>query len=199
MSRHRRLSQDKMDIARDKARTALGKLPYDTVRTMAKWWNRWYTKAGHRRLGRLLLGYRPSANTRTNRQKTRMHARNEIVHGLKAHIVDDGVDYSVRRENYDSAAFFDVREIVGEIQIVLNSAHPVCKMIEQSIEGPTGNLDLREKFDSSNVRAIALTLQAWCNLERRLPIGERKRRARELREDWGREARHLVAHLGCVP
>jgi hypothetical protein len=43
-----------MDEAADNAREELESLPEDAVKTIAKWWVKWYLKAGHKRLGRIM-------------------------------------------------------------------------------------------------------------------------------------------------
>jgi len=48
---------EKMDAAAREAEKELRELPEDAVRKVAAWWKKWYLKAGHKRLGRLLLTY----------------------------------------------------------------------------------------------------------------------------------------------
>ena len=48
--------QGKMDEAADKARVELEQnFNGWTARQLAKWWDKWFLKAGHKRLGRILL------------------------------------------------------------------------------------------------------------------------------------------------
>jgi hypothetical protein len=44
-----------MDNAATEAENDLINLPDDIVNPMAEWWGKWYLKAGHKRLGRILV------------------------------------------------------------------------------------------------------------------------------------------------
>lgn len=44
-----------MDEAAKEAELDLSNLTEEAVRSMADWWAKWYLKAGHKRLGRLLV------------------------------------------------------------------------------------------------------------------------------------------------
>jgi hypothetical protein len=46
---------DKMDAAADEAEKDLGTLDRAAVETVAGWWLKWYMKAGHKRLGRIIV------------------------------------------------------------------------------------------------------------------------------------------------
>lgn len=48
---------EKMDMAAKEAEKELRELDRAAVKTVALWWKKWYLKAGHKRLGRLLLTY----------------------------------------------------------------------------------------------------------------------------------------------
>jgi len=45
-----------MDSAATDAENDLANLPDEVVLPMADWWYRWFMKAGHKRLGRILVG-----------------------------------------------------------------------------------------------------------------------------------------------
>ena len=45
-----------MDAAANEAENELNDLPDEVVNLMAKWWYRNFMKAGHKRLGRILVG-----------------------------------------------------------------------------------------------------------------------------------------------
>lgn len=45
-----------MDNAAAEAENDLNELPDEAVNPMADWWHRWFQKAGHKRLGRILVG-----------------------------------------------------------------------------------------------------------------------------------------------
>lgn len=46
---------NEMDQAAEEAARELEKIPQEKVEPVADWWARWYMKAGHKRLGRVLL------------------------------------------------------------------------------------------------------------------------------------------------
>lgn len=43
------------DLAAQQAADELARLDQGTVKAVADWWAKWYIKAGHKRLGRLLV------------------------------------------------------------------------------------------------------------------------------------------------
>ena len=45
-----------MDEAAYKAQEDLGSLDSEAVKVVTAWWEKWYRRAGHKRLGRVLLG-----------------------------------------------------------------------------------------------------------------------------------------------
>jgi hypothetical protein len=45
----------KMDAAAEEAEKDLATVDQTAVMTLATWWLKWYTTAGHKRLGRLLV------------------------------------------------------------------------------------------------------------------------------------------------
>jgi hypothetical protein len=51
-----------MDDAASDAENDLNNLPDEVVNPMADWWYRWYMKAGHKRLGRILVSVAKSNN-----------------------------------------------------------------------------------------------------------------------------------------
>ena len=54
----------KMDAAAEEAERDLSTLDQATVEMIAAWWLKWYTTAGHRRLGRILVRIAKSAATK---------------------------------------------------------------------------------------------------------------------------------------
>ncbi|HDD43691.1 MAG TPA: hypothetical protein ENG63_02360 [Candidatus Desulfofervidus auxilii] len=48
---------EEMDKAAENAKEELKNLNEEAVIQVAQWWNKWYLKAGHKRLGRILINY----------------------------------------------------------------------------------------------------------------------------------------------
>lgn len=192
MARFQRLSAAQMDSARDQAETALNSLPRDVVKTMADWWSQWYLSAGHRRLGRLLLSRKSPPRPGARKRETGEFIQRSTLPEPKAHIVEEGVIYTLSTAHLDSAAFFEVKETGAEICVVLNSSHPAYKAIEQALTVTERTRDGSKPLLREDAGAVALLLRAWSDVERRSPDGERKRRLQEAREDWGRIARDLL-------
>lgn len=48
---------EKMDAAADQAAEELHDMDAKDVEPVARWWKKWYLKAGHKRLGRALVGW----------------------------------------------------------------------------------------------------------------------------------------------
>jgi len=44
-----------MDAAAEEAEKELATLDQEVVKTVAAWWSKWFMKAGHKRLGRLMV------------------------------------------------------------------------------------------------------------------------------------------------
>lgn len=48
-------TMQKMDNAAGDAENDLINVDEDAIQAVAKWWKKWYPKAGHKRLGRILV------------------------------------------------------------------------------------------------------------------------------------------------
>ena len=199
MVRNREQLPNPMDSATGQGKIALAAIPEGVVKTMANWWNQWYPLAGHRRLGRLLLTYRDSSPTRPRDQVSVTTIRLQPEDDLKAHLTDEGLRYTLSEEPFDSPAFFDVKETGGEVRIVLNTSHPAFPLIRRALYGAEANNLRRIPYPSSGNAEMALVLRAWSDVERRLPHGERRVRAQEAREDWGRVMRDLLMGQDAQP
>ena len=190
VARNRRLSPTEMDNARDRAQLALALLPDEAVKTLANWWNQWCGMAGHRRLGRLLTNRKVSPPVRQNHQgaSDSNGSRQELQ--LNGQTVDEGLEYTLTEAPLDTPAFFELKEIGGEVRIVLNATHPAYQVIKASLSKGENN------HSSSSVSATVLLLQAWADFERQQPD-----EGKEISSS--RSSRRLGAFssktLGCCP
>ena len=148
MASNRRLSPTEMDNARERAAIALAQLPNDAVKTLANWWNQWYGTAGHRRLGRLLLSRRGPITPKDDARGVSYSNGSRPKDELDGQVIYEGLRYTLMEAPLDSAAFFDVREMVGEVRIVLNKAHPAYQVVKAS---------LRKTEDNSSPTSVSAT------------------------------------------
>ena len=187
MAQNRRLPPTEMDDARDRAKSALDILPDETVKTLANWWNQWYGTAGHRRLGRLLTNRQASALVKQEHQRASDSREGSQSLRYNGQIVDEGLVYTWAEAPLDTPAFFQSKEIGGQVRIVLNTLHPAYGIIKASV------IAAEDNRSSSNASVAVLLLQAWADFERHQPDGARKHQAQESREDWGRSVRQLLS------
>ena len=188
---NRKTSLEDMDKARDEAAAALTRMPQDAVQLMADWWNQWYMKAGHKRLGRLLLTKKQVPRSSRRKRKGKDNFSGGSSGDLRARITDLGSHYVLEEANLDSSAFFVVDEVAAGIRIVLNSSHPAHKTIVSALRH---NLNQRngEADGPNEEREILLKLLiGWAEVERQQPHGVRKNNTQSAREDWGRAVRDL--------
>ena len=174
----------------EQARLALDQLPDDAVTTLADWWNQWYRVPGYRRLGRLLLSQVEHSSLNGKRPRADRSIPMGQNPDLKARIVDGGVKYRLTEAPLDTPAFFEIKEIGGEVCIVLNTTHLAYTVIKASVEDVNSNASPR----ATNGTTTTLLLRAWADFERRQPEGSRKYQCQSAREDWGRSVRDLWAN-----
>ena len=194
MAWRRRTSPEDMDKARDEAEAALSRMPQDTVRLVANWWNQWYVKAGHRRLGRLLLTKRGKSKS-----ARRQHVGNDLVvddsfGDLQARITDLGSQFVLAEAQLDSSAFFVVDEVAAEIRIILNSSHPAYRTIASALHHNSDQKDGEVDRPSEEREILLKLLIGWAEVERHQPHGTRRTHTQMAREDWGRAVRDLFVN-----
>lgn len=192
MAWKRNASPQDMDKARDAAAAALTRMPQDAVQLMANWWHQWYMKAGHRRLGRLLLTKKGALKSTQKEHIGNDHGAEDSSRVLKARMTDLGSHFVFEEAQLDSSAFFAVNEVAAEIRIILNSNHPAHEIISSALRGNLEHID-EESVGPSNESEILLKLLiGWAEVERHQPCGSRKTHTQMAREDWGRAVRDLL-------
>ena len=191
MAWNRKASPEDMDKARDEAAAALARLPQNAVRLVANWWNQWYIRAGHRRLGRLLLTKRRVSRPPQRQPVDRGHVTDNSSGDLKARIIDLGSHYVLAEANLDSPAFFVVDEVAAEIRIILNSNHPAYKTIASALHHYSDQKDDEVDRPSEEREFLLKLLIGWAEVERHQPYGSRRIHTQMAREDWGRAVRDL--------
>lgn len=55
--------KDKMDMAAADAENDSNTVDDNSMQEVATWWRKWYIKAGHKRLARILLQYAPKEDS----------------------------------------------------------------------------------------------------------------------------------------
>ena len=195
MARSRKASPEDMDRARDEAAAALSQMSQDAVRLVANWWNQWYMKAGHRRLGRLLLTKQGALKSTQKQHVGNDRGAENSSRGLRARITDLGSHFVLEEAQLDSSAFFAVKEAAAEIRIILNSNHPAHETITSALRGRLEHNDDESVRPSKESEIILKLLIGWAEVERHQPHGSRKIHTQMAREDWGRAVRDLFVNL----
>ena len=86
---------------------------------------------------------------------------------------------------------FDVRSMGGQIQIILNSSHPVYPLLESVAEAGSGHVATKSitRDPSGSASAARILLESWAKYEVEQPSTKLGDRAQETRVDWGRTAK----------
>lgn len=113
---------------------------------------------------------------------------------LAAKTVSNGLKYTFRKADIETAAFFSVEGGGGAIMIFLNANHPAYKNLIEVLEEEVEGVDpetLRSRLTNS-LEGLKLLLMAWARYEDEQPDGPRRNRAQDARVDWGRVARQFL-------
>ncbi len=117
-----------------------------------------------------------------------------IARELAASIVNDKLKYTCKGSPLSTAAFFEVKERGGAINVILNMKHPAYKNLVEIIEEDIDEADLetlRSRLGKAR-RGLELLLMAWARYEDEQPEGKLKQAAQDARYDWGRIARQFL-------
>ena len=191
MAWNRKASPEDMDRARDEAAEALARMPQDAVRLVANWWNHWYMKVGHRRLGRLLLTKKSAFRSPQKQHVGNGHVAGGSSSDLRARITDLGAHIVLVEAQLDSSAFFVVDEIAAEIRIILNTNHPAYKTIASALRSSLEQKGDKVDRPTQESEILLKLLIGWAEVERHQPPGSRRIHTQMAREDWGRAVRDL--------
>ena len=194
MAWNRKASPEDMDRARDEAEAALTRLPQDAVRLIADWWNQWYIKAGHRRLGRLLLTKKSASRLSQKKHAGNDRGEDGSSKDLRARITDVGAHFVLEEAQLDSSAFFVVDEVAAEIRIILNTSHPAYKTITSVLSNSMDQRFDKVAMPSKESEILIKLLIGWAEVERHQPHGARRIHTQRAREDWGRAVRDLFVN-----
>ncbi|MEG3897240.1 MULTISPECIES: ATP-binding protein [unclassified Microcoleus] len=113
---------------------------------------------------------------------------------LAAKTVSDGLKYTFKKADIETAAFFSVERGGGAIMIFLNANHPAYKNLVEVLEEEVEGVDpetLRSRLTNS-LEGLKLLLMAWARYEDEQPDGPRRNKAQDARVDWGRVARQFL-------
>jgi hypothetical protein len=113
---------------------------------------------------------------------------------LAAKTVSDGLKYTFKKADIETAAFFSVERGGGAIMIFLNANHPAYKNLVEVLEEEVEAVDpetLRSRLTNC-LEGLKLLLMAWARYEDEQPLGKLRNKAQEARFDWGRVARQFL-------
>lgn len=97
---------------------------------------------------------------------------------LRAIMLEGGGVLRVIRRPLDSSAFFTVKQVGSDLQLVLNSAHEVFADLPMPFDDEPNAGDYK--------RLVELLLAAWAIHEGDMPAGPSKRSLEDTRLMWGR-------------
>ena len=116
---------------------------------------------------------------------------------LAAHTVSDGIKFVFSESDLETSAFFSVRPRGGALIITLNTAHPAHKhlidLLDTSEPENLSSEELAARLTNA-WKGLKLLLEAWARYEDEQPEGPRRNQAQDVRNDWGRVARHFLDH-----
>ena len=114
---------------------------------------------------------------------------------VAAHTVYDGIKFIFSKSDLETSAFFSVRPRGGALIITLNTSHPAHRHLIDLLDTPDPeNLtseELTERLTNA-WQGLQLLLEAWARYEDEQPEGPRRNQAQDVRNDWGRVARHFL-------
>jgi hypothetical protein len=116
------------------------------------------------------------------------------AHDLAVTTIDEGYKFVFGHADTNSSAFFNVKPKGGALLITLNTNHPAYENLVGLLEDHNENMEKEELLDKLNraLDGLKLLFEAWARFEDELPDGPKKSDAQDVREDWGRVARHFL-------
>ena len=114
---------------------------------------------------------------------------------LAASTVSDGIKFLFTESSLETSAFFSVRPKGGALIIALNTVHPAYEHLIELLDAPDPESLPTDELVARLTNAwkgLKLLLEAWARFEDEQPEGPRRERAQDVRNDWGRVARHFL-------
>lgn len=106
------------------------------------------------------------------------------------------------RHDPEVDAAFHLESRPGELRIVLNEHHPLFEAFAAALHPEDAEacdaVELRARY-SAVCKLVRALLVAWAELEDGEKEGARRERVREVRQQWGRLARHTAGAVGTGP
>lgn len=181
-----KLSLNQMDANAAEAAKELAVLREAGMVEISRWWKRWYGRAGHKRLGRLIMAQAPP-ETQTNAVP-----RKQLPSALvKAVTIHDGIEFRIRDRALDTARFVTAQHSGSVVNIDLNTNHPIHEYISVAATSSNGGGEDAADLEKSR-KGIRMLLQGWATYEIGEPAGPRRERVKRAADDWGRAARRLL-------
>lgn len=110
-------------------------------------------------------------------------------------LIKHDIKYTFAQGPLDGRAFFNVRQVAGEIVIKINTEHAAYSNLVEVLESEVSDSDDKEELASRLGRAnkgLKLLLMAWARFEDLEQNPERREDLQDIRTDWGRVAARFL-------
>ena len=170
---------DELDKQMIAAAEDFHRLDGKAVEVVAKWWNKWYLRTGHKRLGRLLG---KTEKRRRNKQPTRGRSNGKITFDplISARVVDNGESCLIRSIESEDLPLFSFGNTYPNIEIRVNKTHPFGRTFWQCLSDE--RLANREEY----LGVMSAFLVAWWNVEHNHELDSSRALSRDIRYDVSR-------------
>ena len=175
-------SKEQIEHMEGQAKIELATIPMAELLSVRIWWNKWFLKIGHRRLGRALLrsGPRKGRSSQTQIRNDSQNDRNIRLDPTMTVEVDQR--FEIRSGELLDGTMFSCFSYPGRTEVILNQLHPMHDSILSSIQS-----EMSEKDELQ--RPMLNLLLAWAEIELSHTSTETRERMEQIRFDVSRVIR----------